>query len=148
MLDASDEAVIAVDSNGGIVDTSPGAAGLVRSDRSIPDRIRDAVRTPRRTVAVVRADDYVIHVSPCAADRAVTYLVVIDGRGFAEPPVPLTERQRELLGHVRRGLSNAEIAAAMGNAPSTVKTMLERLYQRTGVANRVELLAWAEKHVS
>lgn len=148
MLDASDEAVVAVDSNGAIIDTSPVASGLVRSDRSIPDRIRDAVRTLRRTVAVVRADDYVIHVTQCAADRAVKYLVVIDGRGFAEPPVPLTERQLELLGHLRRGLSNAEIATAMGNAPSTVKTMLERLYQRACVANRVELLAWAERHVS
>jgi DNA-binding CsgD family transcriptional regulator len=148
MLDVSDEAVVAVDSNGAIVDTSPVASALLRTDRSLSDRIRDAVRVLRRTVAVVRADDYVIHVSQCAADRAIAYLVVIDGRGFAEPPVPLTERQLELLGHLRRGLSNAEIAAAMGNAPSTVKTMLERLYQRAGVANRVELLAWAEKHTS
>jgi DNA-binding CsgD family transcriptional regulator len=148
MLDASDEAVVAVDLNGAIVDTSPAASALLRTDRSISDRIRDAVRALRRTVAVVRGDDYVIHVSQCAADRAIAYLVVIDGRGFAEPPVALTERQLELLGHLRRGLSNAEIAAAMGNAPSTVKTMLERLYQRAGVANRVELLAWAEKHVS
>jgi DNA-binding CsgD family transcriptional regulator len=148
MLDVSDEAVVAVDSNGAIVDTSPVASALLRTDRSIPDRIRDAVRVLRRTVAVVRADDYVIHVSQCAADRAVAYLVVIDGSGFAEPPVPLTERQLELIGHLRRGLSNAEIAAAMGNAPSTVKTMLERLYQRAGVANRVELLAWAKQHGS
>jgi DNA-binding CsgD family transcriptional regulator len=148
MLDVSDEAVVAVSANGAIVDTSPVASALLRADRSLSDRIRDAVRLVRHAVAVVRADDYVIHVSPCITDRATAYLVVIDGRGFAEPPVRLTARQLELLGHVRRGLSNAEIAAAMGNAPSTVKTMLERLYQRAGVANRVELLAWAEQRLT
>jgi DNA-binding NarL/FixJ family response regulator len=145
MLDASDEAVVAVDASGSIVDSSPAASGLVRNDRSLADRIRDAVRTLRRTVTVVHTHDYVIHVSSCAADRSVAYLVVIDGSGFAEPPVPLTERQLELIAHLRRGLSNAEIATAMGNAPSTVKTMLERLYQRAGVGNRVELLAWVDK---
>jgi DNA-binding NarL/FixJ family response regulator len=145
MLDASEEVVIAVDAHGAIVDTSPAASGLLRRDRSVPERVREAVRALRRTTAVVRSDRYVIHVSPCAADRAVSYLVVLDGRGFAEPPVPLTDRQLELLEHLRRGLTNAEIAKAMGNAPSTVKTMLERLYERTGVTNRVELLAWAQK---
>jgi len=145
MLDASEEAVVAVDAKGRIVDTSSAASGLLRTDRSIPERVRDAVHALRRTMAIVRSDRYAIHVSPCAADRAVSYIVVIDGSGFAEPPVPLTDRQIELLEHLRRGLTNAEIAEAMGNAPSTVKTMLERLYERTGVANRVELLAWAQK---
>jgi DNA-binding NarL/FixJ family response regulator len=146
MLDASEEAVVAVDASGAIVDTSPVASALLRADRSIPNRVREAVRALNRTVAVVRSDHYVIHVSHCAADRGVAHLVVIDGSGFAEPPVPLTDRQIELLGHLRRGLTNAEIAKVMGNAPSTVKTMLERLYERTGAGNRVELVAWAQRH--
>lgn len=57
----------------------------------------------------------------------------------------LTARQAELLSLLEEGRTNAELAAAMGVAPATVKTMLERLYQRAGVANRVELLAWARK---
>jgi DNA-binding NarL/FixJ family response regulator len=146
MLDASEEAVVAVDASGAIVDTSPVASALLRADRSIPNRVREAVRALNRTVAVVRSDHYVIHASHCAADRGVAHLVVIDGSGFAEPPVPLTDRQIELLGHLRRGLTNAEIAKVMGNAPSTVKTMLERLYERTGAGNRVELVAWAQRH--
>jgi DNA-binding NarL/FixJ family response regulator len=91
---------------------------------------------------VIRTEGRVIHISPCGADRSIAYLAVLDGCGFAEAPVALTQRQRELLGLLDRGLPNAAIAEVMGNAPSTVKTMLERLYARTATSNRVELLSW------
>jgi hypothetical protein len=35
-----------------------------------------------------------------------------------------------------------EIGLAMGLSPATVKTMLQRLYQRTGTAGRMELVRW------
>jgi DNA-binding NarL/FixJ family response regulator len=146
MLDANGEAVLAVDAAGTILDSSPAAAALMRTDRDLSARVREAIRPLSRDVATVRSGGHVLHVSRCVAERGVAFLVVVDGSGFAEPPVALTERQRELVGYLRRGLTNAEIAAAMGNAPSTVKTMLERLYSRVGVANRVELLAWLQTH--
>jgi DNA-binding CsgD family transcriptional regulator len=57
-------------------------------------------------------------------------------------PPALTARQTEVIRLLERGLTNAEIAQTLGNAPSTVKTILERLYDRTSTSNRVELLAW------
>ncbi|HKY50493.1 MAG TPA: helix-turn-helix transcriptional regulator [Candidatus Limnocylindria bacterium] len=55
----------------------------------------------------------------------------------------LTERQREVLARVRRGLSNKEIAAELGITEEGVKAHLARLYLRFGVRNRVQLLAEA-----
>jgi len=54
----------------------------------------------------------------------------------------LTSRQSELLDHVENGLNNREIGIVMGLSPATVKTMLQRLYERTGTAGRLELVKW------
>lgn len=58
----------------------------------------------------------------------------------ADAPPELTARQRELVEWLRLGLRNREIAERMSVRPSTIKTMLERLYRRHGATNRVELL--------
>jgi DNA-binding NarL/FixJ family response regulator len=143
MLDAHDDAVVALDDRGEILDASRAAFELLRADRALPERLRAAVRGLSRTVLVVRSGAQVIHLTRCTGESA--YLAAIDGAGFVEPPVELSERQRELLVHLERGLTNAQIGTAMEIAPSTVKTMLERLYERANVANRVELLAWARR---
>jgi DNA-binding NarL/FixJ family response regulator len=143
MMSAQDDAVVGLDARGEVIDASRAAFELLRTDRSLPDRLRGAVRGLARDTAVVREGAQVIRVTRCPGELA--YLAVIDGEGFAEPPIELTGRQRELLAHLDRGLSNAQIGTAMGIASSTVKTMLERLYERAEVANRVELLAWSRR---
>jgi DNA-binding NarL/FixJ family response regulator len=55
--------------------------------------------------------------------------------------VRVTPRQSELLTLLEKGLTNGEIAVTLSSAAPTVKTMLERLYRRASVSNRVELLA-------
>jgi DNA-binding CsgD family transcriptional regulator len=57
----------------------------------------------------------------------------------------LTERQREVLVLVRRGLSNREIGTELGISEDGVKAHLSRLYLRYGVTNRVELLNAADE---
>jgi DNA-binding CsgD family transcriptional regulator len=54
----------------------------------------------------------------------------------------LTQRQREVLDYVENGLNNREIGLVMGLSPATVKTMLQRLYERTGTTGRMELVRW------
>jgi DNA-binding CsgD family transcriptional regulator len=142
LLDSSDDAVIAIDATGAVVDTSRPAFELLRRDRSLPDRLREIAKRGTGRPFVVHGDRDVVHVTPCGDNARVAFLAVVDGAGFVEPPVALTERQRELLALLERGLTNASIGDAMSIAPSTVKTMLERLYERASVANRVELLAW------
>lgn len=55
--------------------------------------------------------------------------------------VELTERQREIIQFVRRGLTNREIAEKLDITEDGVKAHLSRLFLRFAVTNRVELLA-------
>lgn len=55
-----------------------------------------------------------------------------------DTPAPhrLTARQRDILGWVARGRSNAEIAAILSLSPGTVRKHLENAYERLGVHSR------------
>ena len=55
-------------------------------------------------------------------------------------PTKLTERQRQVLQLVRRGLTNREIADELEITEDGVKAHLSRLFLRFGATNRVELL--------
>ena len=50
----------------------------------------------------------------------------------------LSERQLELLSHVGRGLSNAQIAQTMHLSEGTVKQYVSTLFDTLGVENRVQ----------
>lgn len=65
--------------------------------------------------------------APSAADR----LEALD----------LTNRQREILALIARGMSNAEIAGELAISPSTVKRHAEDMFARTGVRGRKGLMA-------
>jgi DNA-binding NarL/FixJ family response regulator len=55
----------------------------------------------------------------------------------------LTDREVEMLEHVARGRSNAEIAAAVYLSEATVKSYLHRLMTKTGVRSRTQLVVLA-----
>lgn len=59
------------------------------------------------------------------------------------PPAHLTDSDKQLLGHIGRGLSNADIATEMFLAPSTVKTYVSRILARLEQPNRAALAALA-----
>lgn len=65
---------------------------------------------------------------------------------MGRPPTyhaPLSAREREVVAHLVRGLSRRQIAARLGTRPETVKTQLERVYQKLGLAGRYAVAAWA-----
>jgi DNA-binding NarL/FixJ family response regulator len=56
-------------------------------------------------------------------------------------PLALSHRERQILGLVLAGLSNAQIAERLYLAPSTVKTHISTAYRRLGVHSRREATA-------
>ena len=54
----------------------------------------------------------------------------------SEPPIELTEREREICGLLVKGRSNAEIAEQLGAAVRTVEGHAYRLYRKLGVTRR------------
>ncbi|GLY00052.1 hypothetical protein Acsp01_04310 [Actinoplanes sp. NBRC 101535] len=66
-----------------------------------------------------------------------------------DPPVPtdrrceLTAREREVLGLLAEGMSNKQIAGALGISVRTVTVHVSNLLRKTGAASRTEAALWA-----
>jgi DNA-binding NarL/FixJ family response regulator len=65
------------------------------------------------------------------------------GPGVPDALRHLTERETEVLGCVARGLSNAEVAAAMVLSEATVKTHVNRMLSKLGLRSRVQAVVLA-----
>jgi DNA-binding NarL/FixJ family response regulator len=61
--------------------------------------------------------------------------------------VDLTPRETEVLGLVRQGLANKQIARRLGISERTVKAHLTSVFQRIGVVDRTQAALWAERHL-
>ena len=63
------------------------------------------------------------------------------GRGAA-----LTEREREVLGHIADGRSNREIARSLHLSEKTVKTHVSNILMKLDVADRTQAALWAVRN--
>lgn len=64
-------------------------------------------------------------------------------RQVATAPRIITERESEVLGWVRDGMSNQQIAARLGISPLTVKNHMQKLLRKLGAGNRAQAVAMA-----
>jgi DNA-binding NarL/FixJ family response regulator len=62
--------------------------------------------------------------------------------------VDLTPREAEVLGLVRQGLANKQIARRLGITERTVKAHLTSTFQRIGVSDRTQAALWAERSLA
>ena len=60
----------------------------------------------------------------------------------------LTPRERQMIGFVRTGLRNREIAEQLGVTEGTVKTYLHAVFEKLGVTNRTELAIRADEFLA
>jgi DNA-binding NarL/FixJ family response regulator len=58
----------------------------------------------------------------------------------------LTDRERQVLHLVARGMSNKEIGVELSISPLTVKAHLSSILDKLNLRGRVEAAAWAIRH--
>lgn len=104
-----------------------GATGYLLKDCSA-DEIASAIRAAAR--------------GGCPLDPRVA-LVVLDLHRTGQPRNVLSEREREVLHFLARGLSNSQIALKLGTSERTVKGHLTRIYRLIGVNGRLNAALWA-----
>jgi len=95
-----------------------------------------------RAIEVIEAGDAML--SPTVARRLIAEFAA--RRAPAAPPsalVELTDREREILSLVARGLSNAEIAGRLAISPLTAKTHVRNILGKLACRDRAALTALA-----
>ncbi|CAL9295379.1 response regulator [Streptomyces sp. SudanB182_2057] len=117
-----------------------GAAGFLLKHAEARELL-EAVRTVARGEGVV---------APAVTRRLIAEFAAgpAPDRGTAADPAvleDLTRREREVLGCVGEGLSNAEIAGRLDMAEGTVKTHVSRLLAKLGLRSRVQAAVLARE---
>jgi DNA-binding NarL/FixJ family response regulator len=138
---------------------APGSRVLVLTTFDVDSYVYDALRagasgfllknaSPEELVRAIR----VVAAGEALLDPAVTRRVIEE---FARTPAPLapptaaanlTEREREVLLLVARGMTNAEVAAKLVVSEATVKTHVARMLSKLGLRDRVQAVVFAYEH--
>jgi DNA-binding NarL/FixJ family response regulator len=107
-----------------------GAVGFLLKDAD-PNELINGIR------AAARGDS---PLSPKAAKE------ILSERARRRPIDDLTQRERDVLTLVGRGMSNKQIAWRLGISEKTVKAHLGSVFDRLGVEDRTQAALWAQRH--
>jgi len=108
-----------------------GAAGYLSKSASKKE-IVDGIRTASKGDTIWTRDEL----------RRVTGALATPRVG-AEVEVPLTKRENEVLKQLAFGLTNKEIAQALGISYETVKEHVQHILRKIGVSDRTQAAVWA-----
>ncbi|WP_017241905.1 response regulator [Streptomyces sp. SS] len=107
-----------------------GASGFVVKDIR-PAELLAAIRTVAAGEALL---------SPGPTSRLIARALALPDPPAAGGPGGLSDRERQVLALVARGLNNTEIAEALGLSPLTAKTHVSRIMGKLGARDRAQLV--------
>jgi DNA-binding NarL/FixJ family response regulator len=134
-----------------------GASGFLLKN-STPEQLVDAVQVVARGDALLSPDvtRRVIerfaqrgagaHAAGANAGDTDAAVAATAAARAAAAIAELTARERDVLDFVARGMSNAEIAAALFVGEATVKTHVSKVLQKLGVRDRIQAVVFAYEH--
>jgi DNA-binding NarL/FixJ family response regulator len=125
--------LITIDESRGAVSEAiqAGVSGYLLKDAS-PDALVDAARNAVEGNAVIHPQ-----LTRTFIEEART------GEGPEGKTPPLSKREREILQKVADGATTRQVATELGISPHTVKTHLERIFEKLGANDRAQAVAIA-----
>ncbi|AZZ54372.1 MULTISPECIES: response regulator [Rathayibacter] len=116
---------------------SSGASGFLLKNAS-PEELVEAVQVVARGDAML---------APDVTRRVLERFATAPARAEVHPGIEeLTDREREVLVHLARGSSNAEIAAELYVGEATVKTHVSKILMKLRVRDRIQAVVFAYEH--
>jgi DNA-binding NarL/FixJ family response regulator len=110
-----------------------GASGFLLK-RSPPEQLVEAIRTVAEGDALL---------SPSVTRRLIAEFAARPGRTLDPRYAELTDREREVLVELSKGLSNEELAETLFISENTVKTHVKRILAKVGARDRVQAVVMA-----
>lgn len=108
-----------------------GAAGYILKNDG-KERLIDAIQTAARGESAWTREELRRVTGALATPRVVS-----------DVEVPLTQRESEVLRQLANGLTNKEIALALGISYETVKEHVQHILRKIGVSDRTQAAVWA-----
>jgi DNA-binding NarL/FixJ family response regulator len=125
--------LITIDESRGAISEAiqAGVSGYLLKDAS-PDTLVDAARNAIEGNAVIHPQ------------LTKTFIEEVRlGEGEGPRAAPLSKREREILQKVADGSTTRQVATELGISPHTVKTHLERIFEKLGANDRAQAVAIA-----
>lgn len=149
LMDLSMHPVDGVEATRRILAARPGARILVLAATAEPPNVLAAIDAGALGFLLKDSDPVSIADGIRAAARGESPLdprlasTLVKDRHSRRAGVKLTDREAEVLKLASQGLLNKQIARTLGIGEKTVKAHLGRVYERLGVTNRADAVAWA-----
>lgn len=113
-----------------------GAVGYVLKQVGNDELLR-AIRAAARGEAML---------DPSITTRLLTHVREADRKAQEDAFRDLSDREMDVLVHLARGKTNAEIGTILSLSEKTVGNYVGNMFEKLGMKNRIELAAYAYKH--